>query len=341
MRVAYLESSRRIGQSQAAVIFWGLISIFFATAASFFYYENQKNETDATKYRDQVLTLQDQLETLSSQKDKLQASISETENELKTREEFLQDKEGKLAEEETQLEALSQQTQGNATQNQAQASVVRKFNDTVRKLAKDDTDVVVRAGRPVLRVPDSILFDFGESTLKPEGKALLNQIAQSLGGQLGNFELRVETFTDSDGENPSENDSTSQPVNLDGKPGGETKTAVKSTAGHARILSSWDLTGARAATLTRYFHDETSLPFQNIIVVPRADFQPIIPTGKEGHSRNRRTEITLAPIPPSFHPPDADTGASGTSPSAGKDTSSAHAEKPAKTKKGESNSHAK
>ena len=78
---------------------------------------------------------------------------------------------------------------------------MKKFNDAVRKLVKDDEiDVVVRGGRPVLRVPISVFFAFGDTTLKPEGAAMLKQIAQALNGQLDNFELRIETFTDSGGE---------------------------------------------------------------------------------------------------------------------------------------------
>ncbi len=109
-RVAHPDTSPRVGRSQGMSLFWGLVSVFFAAAAAFFFGKNLENQRSADKFRDEVLTLQDQRETLISQKDKLQSTgISETESQLKTREDFLQDKETKLAAEETRLDALGQQ----------------------------------------------------------------------------------------------------------------------------------------------------------------------------------------------------------------------------------------
>jgi septal ring factor EnvC (AmiA/AmiB activator) len=109
--VAYVESSQRVGRSQAASIFWGLVSVCFAAAACYYYWNNHENETSASVLRDQVLTLQEERDSLSAQKDKLQSSISDSETQLKSREDFLQEKETRLAEEETRLEALDQKSQ--------------------------------------------------------------------------------------------------------------------------------------------------------------------------------------------------------------------------------------
>ncbi len=167
---------------------------------------------------------------------------------------------------------------------------MKKFNDAVRKLVKDDqTDVVVRGGRPVLRVPASVFFPFGEATLKPEGKTLLTQIVQALDGQMDTFELRVETFTDGGGEKPPSKDDA---------PKSDDKKAPPAP-------SPWELTGARAGALAKYLREQTPLPFQSVLVTPRGDFQPVV-SGGEGHARNRRVEITITPLPVPFHaPPDA------------------------------------
>ena len=50
--------------------------------------------------------------------------------------------------------------------------------------ATDDTDVVVREGRPVLRVPSSLFFAFGETSLKPEGKTMLEIVADTVGNKM-------------------------------------------------------------------------------------------------------------------------------------------------------------
>ncbi len=311
------ESSPRVGQSQAAIIVWGLVSVFFAAAACFYFWKNRENESNANKYRDQAMTLQVEADNLSSQRDKLEANISETQSQLSTREEFLNDKEAKLAQEESRLEALGQQSDNQARQSQDQAALVKKFNDTVRKLVTgDDTDVVVREGRPVLRVPASVFFAFGQATLKPTGKALLDQITQAISGQMNNAELRIETFTDSGGEPiDSSGNSLSPPPDTPDKSADDKSKASspdKSDAAKAHYENSWDLTGARAAALEHYLRDQKAVSFENVIVVARGDTQPVIP-GSESHARNRRVEITVAPAPAPYHAEDA-TGANPTPP---------------------------
>lgn len=307
--MAQLDSTPRVGRSQAASIFWGLVSVFFAAAACYYFWKNHENEATANKLRDEVLMLQDQRDNLNAQKEKLQSGISES----KAREEFLQEKEAKLAAEESRLDALTHQAQNQSQQNQSQAAGVKKFDDTVRKLAKnDDTDVVVRGGRPVLRVPNSVFFALGDATLKPDGKALLDQIAKSLNGQMETFELHVECYTDSSIEVPkTAAAATDKPTN--GQKPDSSNKSDKSASPAPRYATSWDLTAARAAAITRYLREESSLPFQNVIVMGRGDFQPIVPNTKESHARNRRIEITIAPAPPSFHPPAPDHGNSGAS----------------------------
>jgi flagellar motor protein MotB len=291
--VAYLIGTSRVGRSQAASIFWGLVSAFFAAAACYYFWKDHENESDADKLRGEVLSLQDQRENLSSEKDRLQASISETETELKTREDFLQDKEAKMALQQSQLDSAGQVDDSQAQRSRSQAAVVMLFNDTVQKFVKDDTDVMLRGGRPVLRVPSSLFFAFGDATLKPEGKALLTQIVQALDGQMDRFELRLETFTDTDGENESPDTGAPPAANP------TTGATVKPPK-----MTSWELTGARAAALEHFLRDQGgTVPFENIVVIPRADFQPIVP-GTEPHARNRRVEITIAPLPVSFHQPD-------------------------------------
>jgi len=297
-----------VGRSQGAVIFWGLVSFFFAMAFCYYYLKNRTNEETSRKMSDQVMILESERDSLSSERDKIQAAASETEKQLKTREDFLQDKETKLADEETRLESMGQLSQNRSQQNQAQAAVVKKFDDTVRKLVAktQDADVVLRGGRPVLRMPSSVFFASGDAKLKPEGKAMLSEIAQALGGQMDNFELRIETFTDSAGE-AGKTDST---------PG--VKVFVDTTATNAPAATapaakphdgaSWSLTGIRAAAIAHFLHDQGTLPFQNVLVMGRSDFQPIIANSPEGHARNRRVEITITPLPASFHPRDTGHG---------------------------------
>jgi outer membrane protein OmpA-like peptidoglycan-associated protein len=285
----FITSPPRVGRSQGASIFWGLISVCFAFAACFYYWKNVESEKNANQMRDQVLQLREENETLSSQKEHLEASKAETETQLKTREELIQEKEAQLAQEETALEGMGRQTQSQTQQNLAQVAMVKKFNEVIRKIGKDTPpDVVERAGRPVLRVPSADLFAPGDTTLKPEGKAELSQIVQAIGGQLDAFELRVVAYSDTDAE---------------AQAGADAAKKDPSTDAHA---ASWALTAARATALSRFFRDQTQAPFLNVIVTGRGDAEPIVSNGADSHARNRRVEITVTPLPVPFHSPEPD-----------------------------------
>jgi flagellar motor protein MotB len=298
--VAFIDRGTRVGRSQGASIFWGVVSVCFAAAACFYYFKNHENESAANQLRDTVLQLKEETETLNSQKEHLEASRAESESQLKTREELVQEKETELAAEETRLEGLGHQAQNQTQENTSQVTVVKKFNDLIRKLGTKDnpTDVVERNGRPVLRVPNATLFAPGDATLKPEGKALLSQVAQALNNQLDAFELRVVSYTDTNMEADA---GTTPKKDATDKPAAAVDPDPKS-----HFATSWDLTAARAAAIARYYRDQSQLPFLNVIVVGRGDAEPISSNTGDNHARNRRVEITINPLPVPFHAPDAD-----------------------------------
>jgi len=287
----FIDAPPRIGRSQGATLFWGLISVCFAAGACYFFWKNNENERQADKWQDQALQLQDRIDSLQAEKSHLQDGLSEQENQIKAREDLVQEKETELAAEELQVEGMGRQNATIAAQNQAQVAMVQKFNDAIKKLGgATPPDVVERGGRPVLRVPNAQLFAAGDAVLTPDGKALLNQIAQAIVGQMDTFELRVVCYTDLDAE---------------AEPGGARKDSSDPQA-HA---AAWDLTAARATALSRYFRDETQLPFLNVTVSGRGDAEPIAPNAGEDRARNRRVEISVTPLPVSFHSPDLDKSA--------------------------------
>jgi chemotaxis protein MotB len=298
--VAFIDRSTRVGRSQGASIFWGLVSVCFAAAACFYYLKNHDNERAANQMRDQAMQLREENESLASQKDHLQEAQAEAASQLKTREDLVAQKETELAAEETRLDSLDQQSQIQSQGNLAQVAVVKKFNDIIRKLGKDQPDVVERGGRPVLRVPNAQLFAVGDAALTPDGKTMLGQLAQALNDQLTGFELRIVTYTDTDAEGVT----TSAPKKDDAaKPVADSDSVDKPKP---HIANSWDLTAARAAAIARYLRDQTQLPFLSVLVIGRGDSEPIASNAGDNHARNRRVEITVAPMPVAFHPPEAD-----------------------------------
>jgi len=309
-RVAFIESTSRVGRSQGASIFWGLVSVFFAAAACFYFWKSHENESSTNKLRDEVLSLQDERDALNAEKDKLQASMSDSVGQMKTREEFLDEKETKLATEETRLEALSQKPQTPTQSNSSSIPTPKKFADALHKLGQaDGADVVTRGGRPVLRIPNASFFAPGDATLKPDGQALLTQLATALNSQSDNFELRVESFTDTDMEVQSPADA--KPDSGD-KKDKSAKPAPADAASKAHYANSWELTAARAVAIERFFRDQTSLPFQNLLIIARGDSQPITSIAKN-HARNSRLEITVTPVPATFHSTDTTHSSTDTS----------------------------
>jgi outer membrane protein OmpA-like peptidoglycan-associated protein len=292
----FIDAPPRLGRSQGATLFWGLISVCFAAGACYFFWKNNENQRLAEKWQDQGMQLQDQIDKLQGEKAHLQDGLAEQETQVKAREDLVQEKETELAAEELRVEGLATQRATIAAQNQAQVAMVKKFNDAIKKLGgATPPDVVERSGRPVLRVPNAQLFPPGDAALTPDGKALLNQISQTIVGNMDTFELRVVCYTDT---------------------GGEAAPDAPKKDADAAHTAAWDLTSARATVLSRYFRDESQLPFLNVTVSARGDAEPIAANAGDERVKNRRVEIGVTPLPVPFHAPDADKAAGDPSPGA-------------------------
>jgi outer membrane protein OmpA-like peptidoglycan-associated protein len=306
----FIDAPPRIGRSQGATLFWGLISVCFAAGACWFFWKNNENQRKAETWQDQAMLLSDQIDKLKGEKAHLQDGLAEQETQVKAREELEQEKETELAAEEMRVEGLATQRATISAQNQAQVAMVKKFNDAIRKLGgTPPPDVVERSGRPVLRVPNAQLFAQGDAVLTPDGKALLTQISQAIVGQMDTFELRVVCYTDTGGE--------------------AGPNAPKKDADEAHA-DAWDLTAARATALSRYFRDESQLPFLNVTVSARGDAEPIAANAGDERVKNRRVEIGVTPLPVPFHSPDA---AAGDPTAAAPDTTATGTATPVKKKK--------
>ena len=119
-------------------------------------------------------------------------------------------------------------------------------------------------GRIQVRASEKILFDSGSATLKTEGRGVLARLAAEL-GELPAHRIRVEGHTDD------------IPI----------ATAL--------YPSNWELSGARAAGVTRFLL-EHGVDATRVEAVGVADQQPIASNDTaEGRARNRRIEIVLVP----------------------------------------------
>jgi hypothetical protein len=60
----FIDAPPRLGRSQGATLFWGLISVCFAAGACFYFYKSSENERLAVKWHDQTMQLQDRIDEL-------------------------------------------------------------------------------------------------------------------------------------------------------------------------------------------------------------------------------------------------------------------------------------
>jgi chemotaxis protein MotB len=139
------------------------------------------------------------------------------------------------------------------------------FFGRLRDILGNRPDIRIVGDRFVL--PSEVLFDTGQSVLKPEGRAEIDKIASALIEisakipQDINWVLRVDGHTDV------------RPVG-----GGKT---------------NWDLSASRAIAVVQYLISK-GLPPQRLVAAGFGEFQPIDPgTTEEAYSKNRRIELKL------------------------------------------------
>lgn len=114
----------------------------------------------------------------------------------------------------------------------------------------------------ILVLQDSILFESGEAEILDSGVPFLDEVARLLKG-IGNT-VRVEGHTDS------------RPIST------------------YRFPSNWELSGARAGVVVRYFIEEHDLDEERFLIAGYADTRPVAEnTSQENMSKNRRVEIVI------------------------------------------------
>lgn len=119
-------------------------------------------------------------------------------------------------------------------------------------------------GRMVVELSENILFDSGKDRLKREGKEALAEVAHVL-GSIENRDFQIAGHTDN--------------------------IPIRSK----KFPSNWELSTARAVTVTRFLADNGVDP-SRLSAAGYADTQPVAENDTpEGRAQNRRIEIVLMP----------------------------------------------
>jgi chemotaxis protein MotB len=124
--------------------------------------------------------------------------------------------------------------------------------------------VVLRNGRMVLQLPDDVLFDSGQTTVKPSGRQALTQVASIL-RSISDRHFQVAGDTDN--------------------------VPISSAA----FPSNWELSTRRAVEVVHFLIEQGMKP-ELLSAAGYGEFDPVASNDSpEGRKKNRRIEISLQP----------------------------------------------
>jgi len=149
-----------------------------------------------------------------------------------------------------------------------QATQAQKSLESEMRHALESRDVTISElqGRLTVNILDRILFDSGEAQLKPEGEAVLRQVATVL-AQYPSRQVHVIGHTD----------------NVPIRPGMR-----------ARFPSNWELSTARATAAVRFLTEQAGVDSRRLGAVGYGEFHPLADNATpEGRARNRRIAVVV------------------------------------------------
>jgi chemotaxis protein MotB len=148
-----------------------------------------------------------------------------------------------------------------------EVSSFQRVSETVGELVAqlnlaDQLGIGMRREGLVITFSSTLAFEPGTSDLSPRAKDVLARLAPSLDGAPG--QIRVEGHTDN------------VPIQT------------------ADFPSNWELSNARAGSVTRFLSETMGIPGDKFEIAGYAEYRPLVPNDtRENRSKNRRVEIVL------------------------------------------------
>jgi len=168
---------------------------------------------------------------------------------------------GALADAKTRLEELRRAESAAEVRAALFRELALKFH---RMIDSGQLSVVLRNGRMVIQLSNDVLFDSGQTVIKPDGREALTQVATVL-KSIPDRHFQVAGDTDN------------VPIQT------------------ARFPSNWELSTGRAVEVVRFLVARGLSP-ELLSASGYGEFDPVASNDNEsGRSKNRRIEITLQP----------------------------------------------
>jgi chemotaxis protein MotB len=193
--------------------------------------------------------------------DQLQTNLARQTDRLKTKAEALANSEqARLTLERERRDRLIKVQQRAEKVEEVRQQLAPAFKEVSAQIFLDKNQVTIR-------LPGQTLFASAESTLQPEGTAILFSIAEILSAQLENLPIRIEGHTD----------------NI---PMGPSLQAVYPT--------NWHLSSSRASAAVDFLIEEGNIASDRLEAIGKGSTKPIADNAtEEGRAQNRRIDIVI------------------------------------------------
>ncbi len=150
-------------------------------------------------------------------------------------------------------------------QNQKVKNLLNSVQDALKGFSSDELTVRQEGGKVYVAMSDKLLFESGKAIVNKQGQEALGKLAEVLNKQT-EIEVMIEGHTDN------------VPI----------KTAV--------YQDNWDLSVIRATSVVRILTETYGVNPLQIQPCGRGEYKPVADNeSAEGKSKNRRTEIIMAP----------------------------------------------
>jgi chemotaxis protein MotB len=207
--------------------------------------ENKKLASDLEATKLQLQMKENELRKLEEELNAKKATLDILSKELESREKRVKELEEILAKQEAMVKALQEKV----------ANALLGFKDK-------GLTVEQRNGKVYVSMEAKLLFPSGSTTIEPEGRKALIELAKVLQEQK-DLEILVEGHTDTD--------------------------AMKASS-HPR--DNWELSALRATSVVKLMLENSKMDPKTITAAGRSEYLPADPSNK---AKNRRIEIILIP----------------------------------------------
>ncbi len=226
-----------------------------------------------SQFKEKIHTLEKDLETERGAKD---AMLTDLQERLQDSQSHIRYLEEEVAKGHNEIQELQGQFINLKGQKALAETIKGQLKSTYEALITDlkkqieNQEITIKEFKDQISVTfvDRILFEFGKATITSEGGKILEKVGGILKKVQGK-QIRIVGHTDNIPINPEY---------------------------RYKFPTNWELSGARAAAVIRYFQKNIHLNPKNVEAVGRSFYEPIASNEtSQGRAQNRRVEIIISP----------------------------------------------